>query len=91
MSKKNWRILIWPLQRQTAKPPNFPAIQYYLLQWICVIIMACVIPLFYLQVGQTVLYLACGLNHLEIVKVLLEYGAQVNKPNNVSEFNLLNK
>ena len=50
--------------------------------------MACVhsgIPFFYLQKGQTILYIASGLNHLEIVKMLLEYGAQVNKANNVSD------
>ena len=54
--------------------------------------MACVhsgIPFFYLQNGLTILYIACGLNRLEIVKMLLEYGAQVNKANNVSDFNLL--
>ena len=27
-SMKYWRILIWQLQRQTTKPPNFPAIRY---------------------------------------------------------------
>ena len=43
-----------------------------------------------LQNGQTILYISCAYNHLEVVKVLLEYGAQVNKVNNVSEFNLLN-
>ena len=66
--------------------------KYYLIQWICVIIMARVhsgIPFFYLQNGLTILYIACSYNHLEIVKMLLEYGAQVNKANNVSDFNLL--
>ena len=65
--------------------------KYYLLQWIRVI-MACVhsgIPFLYLQEGQTVLYTACAYYHLEIVKMLLEYGAQVNKVNSVSDFNLL--
>ena len=47
------------------------------------------IPFFCLQNGLTILYFACGLNYLEAVEVLLEYGAQVNKMNNVSDFNLL--
>ena len=32
-SRKYWRILIWRLQRQTAKRPNFLAIRYMYYVW----------------------------------------------------------
>ena len=37
-----------------------------------------------LQEGQTVLYWASEAGSMETVKILLEYGAQVNQANNVS-------
>lgn len=39
-----------------------------------------VLYLFLEQQGYTALYLACQYGHIQVVKVLLQYGAQVNKP-----------
>ena len=41
-SVKYWQILIWWLQRQTTKPPNFPVIQYlHIIIIIMIIINMC--------------------------------------------------
>ena len=47
----------------------------------------CIIFIMYhlvLQAGETVLYWASRTGSMETVKILLEYGAQVNQANNVS-------
>ena len=41
-------------------------------------------PQFCFIESKTFLYSACDMGHKETVKILLEYGAQVNQANNVS-------
>ena len=56
----------------------------------CTILIGCIHCIIFityhlvLQAGQTVLYCASGAGSMETVKILLEYGAQVNQALNVS-------
>ena len=55
-----------------------------------------ILILYFIQFGQTPLYIACAIGHDKIVQALLDHGVQVDIPDKVSDIsyihvNLCNK
>ena len=45
--------------------------------------------LYFIQSGQTPLFIACAIGHDKVVQALLDYGVQVDIPNEVSDISCI--